>query len=500
MKRSVLMLVTALTALSAAGCGSSSEKSDNKKDTTSATTTVTTTTEPTTTTTTTSHTTQVTTTTAEPEPEPELIASYDYFYNSALYGGELGFSEDRAWAYITDEDYCLVMFDNQGTIRYKKSTAQIAEELGHSRNEIPFINVTPCKNGYAVIYVEDEDGLIIVDKNGHETYNSYDGSNNVFYNFSAQIGDCFLVEKQERTFAENSVTLQLIDYEGKVIRDDLTKGEFIPVRAEFDYWGDGIYAYSTYVINTNNWEYINVDEKSNFVFCPKENDIESTTYSGGSDLITLDDLNDQRSFDAYAAREEYVEYTACDDYTYGEGKSFFDGIYYDTHDNEAVVPQLPEDVTIEAATRFSANVAYLKMRGADSRYYVGAIDDSGKLLYDPILMEDGFNMSNNIQGTILIETYVNGDNRYSNFLSKDSSSLKTIGVDKCTLPKDGYIPKPFLGVVPVYSGGMFSGRYIDSTVFGYESNQNLCDFFVNAEDNTFFVQLNEYSYVPDDEE
>ena len=457
---------------------------------------------------------QTTTTTTESEPErkqlPVVKTKHKITYNHALLSGDRAFHENRAWMLLVEDsntvlDHYVALVDTNGSIVYKRSCTELSDKYGLGSAE-----ATAICHGYGVLF--DGSSMLIVDKNGKECYSSSSGDANTKITFLAQVGDTFLISREEKGFADSSARMQLIDHTGKVIRDDITKGE--EYRSEpLLYCGDGLYNSGSLFINTNTWNCIKTN--SSFTFIPKEKDFQIS--GGGESVVTIDSFKDQKTFDAFQNNKDSAPkvklydslYSNID--TYGEGKYYDDGVYYDNNGKKAVVPQIPDKVKIDKATRFSGGYAFLKMTGADNRSYIGAIDESGKLVYDPILIEKNFYLGENVQGYLPIafgaEHYDDKDRTYTYIATHDDRGLLTIGEDDLSELKDLTIPETpnaydaYYGGFgdtgyPFLSGGFLRGEYLDNTKFGYSESRKATEiYYVNVVDKTIINRVYEYEGI-----
>lgn len=455
-------------------------------------------------------------TTAEPEPEPEPVpvvkTKHKITYNHALLSGDRAFHENRAWMLLVEDsdtvlDHYVALVDTNGSIVFKRSCTELSDMYGLESAEATAI----CR-GYGVLF--DGSNMLIVDKDGKECYSSNDGDVNTKITFLAQVGDTFLISREESGFADSSARMQLIDHTGKVIRDDITNGEEF-ASEPLEYCGDGLYHTGSIYINTNNWNCINAD--TSFVYIPKEKDVYVHRSYGGDEVVTIDSFKDQKTFDAFQNNKDSAPKVKLYDSlysnitTYGEGKYYDDGVYYDNNGKKAVVPQIPDKVKIDKATRFSGGYAFLKMTGADNRSYIGAIDESGKLVYDPILIEKDFYLGENVQGYLPVafgaEHYYDKDRTYTYIATHDERGLLTIGEDDISELKDLTIPETpnaydaYYGGFgdtgyPFLSGGFLRGEYLDNTKFGYGDSRKATEtYFVNVVDGSIINRVYEYEDI-----
>lgn len=331
--------------------------------------------------------------TATPTPDvPKPIAEYP-IYNSRILFGKIrqqgweevkmdwGFSEDRAWVIVDDgtNRNPIAMIDKDGKILFKITSDEYKSLIGCAGNFYG-IDIAAMKAGYAVIsnINSENEGFLIVDKNGVITFNANDGDDTTRYHFLGQCEDKFLVCKEEQSFASSGARLLVIDANGAEITEVNTGDDKVNAKTYAD-CGEGImFCYgNNAAINTSNWAYIKVHTDVNGLI------VSDGYVATTSEYIRVEDFTSQESFEANKKKKN--GFWAWE---YNEGKYFNDGKYLDVDDNVCVVPNVPETVKIEDATAFSDGYAFLKMTGADGNAYVVAIDKNGEFLFDPIKGQD----------------------------------------------------------------------------------------------------------------
>ena len=355
------------------------------------------------------------------------------------------------------------------------------------------------KNGYAVFASSnaENEGFLILDKDGNITYNSNDHDDKTFLHYlgRSETDDIFLVYKQESSFAEDSNKIIAIDHTGKVIKEIDTHGKKIKAEKFVDL-GKGILFSSglNSIINTANWAYI-----SDFNADMNGVKVAEGYLIAAYELVKLDKLTSQSSYESNRARNE-AEFSI---WNMSEGKSYYNGKYYDINGKVVLTPDIPEKVKLIGATEFKGGSAFLHMEGADKHSYVAAINEKGKFVFDPIMIEetDKILIGNNADGYVPVYHNELGSEKLICIIKSDGTvfhvgdDLSELG-DERVLEHDDHSRN-------LYSNGFFWSYDLPETVsVGGSEVQNrpsMDFFFVSADGTRMIDKVYEYSgTVPED--
>lgn len=412
---------------------------------------------------------------------------------------EYGFSDERAWVVLDDKrniinGYTLAMIDSDGNLVYKFDPSDFGVMIG--KDEKVVVSATKVQNGYSVLYSSNttdssstNEGFLIIDKYGHEHFNSNDNDEATSYYYIGQYEDKFICFKVESSFSSKTTKMQVIDCDGNIIKDDIAPQKDrssihnIMTRLE-----DTQFLYGNYsLLNTSNWEYIdgNGHINSGLEFDDRYILIDNDVY-GHPKAITLDSLKNQETYD-YAIKNSAVDIFAS--LEYGEGKywDYRDQTYHFVDGEVAVVPQIPDTVKISDEEAYSGGYAFILMAGADGDEYVGVLDENGKLVFEPMKTE-GYLHHHGYSNHGYMACAPTNNTYFSYVLTYDGRFLE-IGKDDLTEIKDLELHYKHEHEVPIFSGGFFCGYNLQNKKFGFDSKT---DFYVSADGKKIISEVYEY--------
>lgn len=413
-----------------------------------------------------------------------------------------GFSEDRAWVVLKDDDnpstlggMTIALIDTEGKILYKLDTkTQFRDTVAIKGEELSVATTTYMKDGISVIYNAKGEGFIIIDKDGRETYNTNDGNDNTHHYYCGQYDNRLFCLTEESSFAENSIKLNIINCDGKVLQSDIVPGIKRLNRDIFHDGGEG-FALGTYAaINMNNWTYISsIRPLSDF----SDGYLAVSTDGQGPIAITAKDLDSQAAFDAAKKAKK----NKIDQKTFGDKMSLLPKANYQNYryvniEGGEVVPKIPSTVELEntsgLTTRFEGGHAFIYMKGADEAYYITAIDTSGTTMFEPIKMDFMDYYGSYSAGYVPIaETHSGG---FDDIITYDGRILK-IAKDDCSELKDitlNYSQSEW----PVLKGGYFCGYNVEALRSKYQKG---VDFYVSLDGKKIIDKAIEYTVIPEDD-
>ena len=402
-----------------------------------------------------------------------------------------GFYEDRDWVGLDDPSgkNTIALIDTDGQIILKTDSDSMKERFQHS-GAFDQLYHTKMDHGYAAFYFtgggysdHNLEGLLIIDKNGNETFSSIDGDDSTHYTFVTQFGDKFLIRKIVSSFSEASCSFQIIDAYGNVIVDnvqfDLDPSECY-VKTDnnnknyyFNYLGDSQYVMndilldgshrSQWVFNSNTNAFINLRGFTRNKVCE-----DGTIIMENGDKyieLTTDDLFDQSRFDnAIGDDGKYITYYDCWLYardTYNNGIWFdagfpgtpidkladADKVYKDKNKNTVLtIVDMPDAVNCYYGTAFENGYSFITMIGADGKKYYAHINESGKFQYDPIQINDDYSTLVFSKGYVFLVNYsmlikvLTPDGRFLTANIDDLSELgdMTVRTSDGTIVSDGF--------------------------------------------------------------
>ena len=323
------------------------------------------------------------------------------------------FAQGRAWVTykaVPSNTTMLAMIDTEGNSPYGIENATL---ISMDRG-ISCVSVTNPENAM-VAYV-------FVDGNGKETFSMLNTSEET-YRILLQYADKFLIEKKTVNFSENKTVLYVMDNTGKMISDILpvnsSNFSVLEVRGNegnSKISDSGMCYVNTYIqkdgrnsnvfgclnMNTGEWKvlvegyyYSNLYENSAGVFaCIKDGRSWESNYR-------YVPINAIEGADAQQISNGYWDEAS----SYAEGAFAGDGsmfrndgvLWVKDHvlslyhiDGEQVYES--EDLgaqIVQVYKEGGKDIVAVCLRGSDNKYYITTLDEKGRKLYDPVLLENG---------------------------------------------------------------------------------------------------------------
>ena len=358
---------------------------------------------------------------------------------------------------------CLGFIDEEGRVLYS-----IDERETVPSSEVIFTDPQSGENGDGIYYFGYRDLILILNKDGEELFRSNPGvdENGVRLFFLGAAEGRFVIGKQVSNFSENKYILYVMNEKGEALTKE-TEMDFTGF-PPFSYKGEGIMCASSYYYNIGNGEFIDTlktDYSGTDIYNFGECDgiLDSYCYSGfGNAALSRNAFEDQETFDSYIQGKKYIitedalpeGYREIKGDTFGEGLLFASGEagygYVDINGALQVKLDLPEGVSVSEAGAFMDGYALIRMNGVNGKGYMGIVDKSGELQYEPIERSYGINDLKTWKGYILLDE--SGYNSYYDpALVTPGGEVLTLDDSWDELGEDAYLST---------NGHVISGGYI----------------------------------------
>ena len=470
---------------------------------------------------TTAATTEVTTaaTTTEPvitEPERAVTGKFDIERN--LVCTHRGFSEGLCWVeYKANDKEKLGVMNKDGELIYSIGVHDISKRIDQEFNYR--VCCTDFENGHSVIFPKgsygdiSNAGFIIIDSEGNEVLvkDNSDAAEKWYY-LGTYNGE-FLVAHYRADFSHSGINIEVIDATGSVIADDIYEYTCNGAPSECGLardMGEGIFELSlygsSYYINMNEYTYLYPDGRR----------LETSLYNGTAymtgkvECVTLDDLKNQESLDAYLS--EATDMTDGYGFAQRVGGGYFwcsgpqgEGFYSYDRSVFIEIPAVSDEVYFKYCGHFSGGYAPVYYLGADNQTYFTLLKEDGTFAFDPLICQDpGFWDSHYDPDSWNGYTPVWMSDDYSYSIVTPEGKILDPGVDDLSCIgndakiKDCYSGSPIdLDNSYIVSDGFFNTDYLNKSVFsdGDSAESAYCSgsfAYVNLAGRKKITEVTEY--------
>ena len=306
--------------------------------------------------------------------------------------------EQVAWtdAQVFSDGLAWIWYENAGT---KASVIDMEGNILFTLKE-PASYISRFHEGTAVYTVDGTETDVLIDAEGNEIYRTEGGEDQTVKR--ERIVGCangaYLLVREESGISSAAVKAALMAPDGTMIRDytdafeeEIAYGGMGSSLADFlnrkglNWRGDGWYECDGFMINFDRMQLCNMS-------IPRL----IADFEDGDELVAMDHMN-------YIIRyDRNLDYISSTDVG-GSLSEMKNGLFwwcwynYDTKKNDAgyynakaerVIPvdAYPENKTY--GSPFEDGLALLEIEGADGKNYLSMIDESGNLLFDPVVIKD----------------------------------------------------------------------------------------------------------------